>query len=262
MDAPSAGSRSGDDEDDRSAAWEPLRRLASTLLPAQAWRDALARELHRVTGCPSVVFTCSPAAFFASKHGCSTPGVEAFAQGTLRTYMQHMIHDEAWVRHVGDRGTVFATDAAFEGLPSKRKLHRSAARLGVAGFVQAFAFAYMAGPPVVWTVLLCREPPAEVARRFGGLLHDLSLAMGAHVATALELAHEFGNTTVPGSWSRLSLRERQIALLVTEGNSNLNVAAKIGISEGTVAVHLRRIYRKFGIHSRTQLANAVFGTAP
>jgi DNA-binding CsgD family transcriptional regulator len=59
----------------------------------------------------------------------------------------------------------------------------------------------------------------------------------------------------------LTARERQIAVLSSQGFANVNVAARLGISESTVAVHLRRIYAKLGVHSRVELA-AVTGAVP
>lgn len=51
----------------------------------------------------------------------------------------------------------------------------------------------------------------------------------------------------------LSDRESEIAALLCEGKQNKQVAWMLGISEFTVENHLRRIYRKLGIHSRSAL---------
>ncbi|MEO0031515.1 MAG: hypothetical protein RIS94_1273 [Pseudomonadota bacterium] len=51
----------------------------------------------------------------------------------------------------------------------------------------------------------------------------------------------------------LSDRESEIAALICEGKQNKQVAWLLGISEFTVENHLRRIYRKLGIHSRSAL---------
>jgi DNA-binding CsgD family transcriptional regulator len=52
----------------------------------------------------------------------------------------------------------------------------------------------------------------------------------------------------------LSPRERQICMLVVEGFSDANIAARLSIKEATVGSHLARIYRKLRVHSRVQLA--------
>lgn len=51
----------------------------------------------------------------------------------------------------------------------------------------------------------------------------------------------------------LSRRESQIAALICEGKQNKQVAFQLAISEFTVENHLRRMYRKLGIHSRAAL---------
>ena len=56
---------------------------------------------------------------------------------------------------------------------------------------------------------------------------------------------------------RLSNRLRQVATLVCRGLSNRAIAKKLGLTEGTVKVHLHAIYEKLNIHSRTKLAIAL-----
>lgn len=51
----------------------------------------------------------------------------------------------------------------------------------------------------------------------------------------------------------LSQRESEVAALICQGKQNKQVAWMLGISEYTVENHLRRIYRKLGIHSRASL---------
>lgn len=59
--------------------------------------------------------------------------------------------------------------------------------------------------------------------------------------------------------SRLSPREAEIARLACEGFSVLNVAARLGVAESTIRTHLKHIYRKFGVHSRAELAYRALG---
>jgi DNA-binding NarL/FixJ family response regulator len=52
----------------------------------------------------------------------------------------------------------------------------------------------------------------------------------------------------------LTTRERQIVLVLSEGVSNREIGRRLSVAEGTVKVHLHRIYRKLGIANRTALA--------
>jgi RNA polymerase sigma factor (sigma-70 family) len=51
----------------------------------------------------------------------------------------------------------------------------------------------------------------------------------------------------------LSDREQQITNLVCDGLSNKVIATRLGLSEGTVKVHLHRIYTKLRIGNRSEL---------
>jgi two-component system nitrate/nitrite response regulator NarL len=51
----------------------------------------------------------------------------------------------------------------------------------------------------------------------------------------------------------LTPREEQIALLVSEGLPNKEVARQLNMAEGTVKLHLHNIYEKLGIPNRTAL---------
>jgi DNA-binding CsgD family transcriptional regulator len=57
----------------------------------------------------------------------------------------------------------------------------------------------------------------------------------------------------------LTRREREVAGLVAEGLTNRQIASKLRISEHTAATHLRRIRKKLGLNSRSQLASWVTG---
>jgi two-component system nitrate/nitrite response regulator NarL len=52
----------------------------------------------------------------------------------------------------------------------------------------------------------------------------------------------------------LSKRERAIVGLLLQGMRNKQIAAELGIGEGTVKVHLHNIFEKLGVASRMELA--------
>jgi DNA-binding CsgD family transcriptional regulator len=57
--------------------------------------------------------------------------------------------------------------------------------------------------------------------------------------------------------STLTPQERRIALAVSDGLTNREVAARLFVSSRTVDHHLRRIFQKLGIRSRTELVRLV-----
>ena len=56
---------------------------------------------------------------------------------------------------------------------------------------------------------------------------------------------------------RLSPQELQVALLVADGATNREVAAALFVTTKTVEFHLRNVYRKLEIRSRTELATVM-----
>ncbi len=66
-----------------------------------------------------------------------------------------------------------------------------------------------------------------------------------------------GDTSIAdeeGPFSELTPREMEILCLLAEGQSNKLIARNLGISDGTVKLHVKAILRKLGIHSRVEAA--------
>jgi len=82
--------------------------------------------------------------------------------------------------------------------------------------------------------------------------------LGAH-PWAKRAAAELGATGVtvssdtPHLLDLLTPQELQVAMAVADGASNRGVAGNLFLSQKTVEFHLSRIYRKLGLHSRTEL---------
>jgi DNA-binding NarL/FixJ family response regulator len=62
--------------------------------------------------------------------------------------------------------------------------------------------------------------------------------------------------------SALTAQELRVAAAVQRGASSRDIAADLFLSPKTVEFHLRQIYRKLGVHSRTQLIVALAEPAP
>ena len=52
----------------------------------------------------------------------------------------------------------------------------------------------------------------------------------------------------------LSVREREVMLLAAKGLANKVIARDLNVAEGTVKLHLHKVYQKLGIKSRFALA--------
>jgi two-component system nitrate/nitrite response regulator NarL len=66
-----------------------------------------------------------------------------------------------------------------------------------------------------------------------------------------------GETESPaskGGLDELTPREREILCQLVEGRSNKVIARHLGISDGTVKLHVKAILRKLGVHSRVEAA--------
>jgi DNA-binding NarL/FixJ family response regulator len=62
------------------------------------------------------------------------------------------------------------------------------------------------------------------------------------------------HSTLDDKWLKvLTHREVEVAHLVVRGLSNKEVARELGLSEGTVKVHVHRILQKVGARSRYSL---------
>lgn len=62
----------------------------------------------------------------------------------------------------------------------------------------------------------------------------------------------------------LTARQREIFYLIVAGQSNKEIARKLGLSVGTVKIHVAALFRKLGVHHRSAvaLAGIKFGLRP
>ena len=64
----------------------------------------------------------------------------------------------------------------------------------------------------------------------------------------------FGRRPAAAAAASLTAREREVVGLVVDGRSNDEVGAALGITTKTVEGHLRRLFDRLGVQSRTELA--------
>ncbi len=115
-------------------------------------------------------------------------------------------------------------------------------RIGVqTGNVDAFVASYRACKGVLQNVATDKSTHRELRlvlsrandQRFGG-------SIGMHVPAT------------PSSRSALTKRERDVLALLVQGSTNREIARALFITETTAKVHLRHIYAKLGVRSRTE----------
>ncbi len=239
-------------------SFDEIERVVEHLGSPVQWRGAIAEGLNAVTGEAAVVHTCPPGNLLALEMACAPESVAPIAEELVRSYLPRLGRDGGWQRHVEPLGPLFAFDAEFDGLASSRDAFEEIiAPQGFLGLVVALVLPKSIGVPVGGFTLYCRESPHLVLERHRQPLTRVMTRMGEHIAGVLDMAASVGMRAPRGQALPLSLREMQIALLVSQGHNNTRIAGDVGIAQSTVAVHLRRIYKKLGVHTRTQLARLV-----
>jgi DNA-binding NarL/FixJ family response regulator len=97
---------------------------------------------------------------------------------------------------------------------------------------------------------------ADAALRLGAAGFVVKTAPTAELLDAIRRAAAGGLAfgVRPGSGVALSAREREVLQLVVDGASNDEIGSRLGISSRTVESHLRRLFERFDMASRTELA--------
>lgn len=123
---------------------------------------------------------------------------------------------------------------------------------------------YTGSLPPVWACLLLLHQRARMHLALGAARAALADAERAGAAELVDRARAaLGREHRPtrcAAWDRLTPHESRIVLLVLEGETNRAIAARFGVTQRAVELHLTRVYRKVGISRRVQLSS-VFGVA-
>jgi DNA-binding CsgD family transcriptional regulator len=77
---------------------------------------------------------------------------------------------------------------------------------------------------------------------------------------AAKARRELSKMAMSGSPAGLTETENRIAALVAQGQTNREVAAAMFVTENTVQTHVRHIFQKLAVRSRTELAARLLST--
>ncbi len=106
------------------------------------------------------------------------------------------------------------------------------------------------------------EEAVELSREMvGGAMLASSLAALAQVEAALGRPEQ--TRAQPTPWAALTAAETRVAQVILEGATYNEAANALFVSPRTIETHLRQIYRKVGVRSRSELSRrlAVTGSA-
>lgn len=97
------------------------------------------------------------------------------------------------------------------------------------------------------------------------LHHAIELIWAGEIYLPASVVVEIGNSrhnaTIPANVAKLgpdnplrqlSSRQQEVLALLVEGNSNKEIGRQLGLLENTVKAHIRTLFRKLGVHNRTQ----------
>jgi ATP/maltotriose-dependent transcriptional regulator MalT len=101
-----------------------------------------------------------------------------------------------------------------------------------------------------------RSPgPPRMEAVLGAFVNEL-VDLPGKVAVVLDDYHviDYSSATLPVADlpEPLTERELEVLRLIASGKSNRRIATELFVSVGTVKTHTNNLYRKLGVHSRTQ----------
>jgi DNA-binding NarL/FixJ family response regulator len=90
------------------------------------------------------------------------------------------------------------------------------------------------------------------------LAHSIQLVMAGGTSVPADLFNQPSASAasgMPPEWfERLSPREREVLMAVARGISNKQIGRELNLAEVTVKLHLRAIFRKTGVRTRSEAA--------
>ncbi len=109
-------------------------------------------------------------------------------------------------------------------------------------------------------IVLSASPASDyedLSREAGADAYVEKSAGAAQIAKVLKefLAEEPEDENAPTIPEKLSMRQKQLLVMLDRGLSNRDIAEQLQISEHTVKVHLWRLFRRLNVKSRSQASH-------
>jgi DNA-binding NarL/FixJ family response regulator len=96
-------------------------------------------------------------------------------------------------------------------------------------------------------------PPGELVRAVRQVARGYRYLSPPLSERAIELYRHRAEVPIPVPYDRLTAREREVLGLIGEGQTNSQIAARLGISPRTVETHRTNLLRKLGLNSQPEL---------
>jgi DNA-binding CsgD family transcriptional regulator len=254
------------------AAWRGYDPEASALIGASAQEAArrgwisykYARSvLHNGLGRHDVARDAAQEAFQRDPIGYGTILVPELAEAASRTGDRALL--ESTLTWLSERTRVIASrwasgiDARIRALLSEGEAADSLYRQSIEHLSSTSVRLELARAHLLYGEWLRRErrrlDAREQLRTALGEFTSMGAEAFAHRAERELLATgERPRKRTADTLDQLTPQETQVALLAAEGQRNREIAAQLFISPSTVDYHLRKVFRKLGVKSRTQLA--------
>lgn len=244
---------------EKSGTWPSATAAAGSVISAERWRAQLAQAVredsHTIF---ATVWTCPPAHPLEARGATYPPD--------LHEAIERIVIHQIPVVERGEDGAMrgrrqltpepyLPLDYARNRPLARKVIEEAYAPIGVSALAMSWLLDE-AGFPLGFIAVGDMGTGRALLSRISTPMTEVAKHAAQTLSASLALARGMGAISPPpptGQVEKLTVRERQVARLVAEGLSNARVAEALDMAEQTVGVHLRRIYRKLGVHSRNEL---------
>jgi DNA-binding CsgD family transcriptional regulator len=245
---------------DHGQSWSEAFGCATQFAPADLWRKSLAEALRIASDATfAVVCTCPPGIYVEPAAAADPPAFGRVIEQIIDEFLPRVERagDGAAMAELLGPGAYAPLDLARDQSLAARFRNEVLAPLGVNGMVNSFLLGRNK-EILGWLAVGTALPSSEAMVRLAGPLTDLSVKASGTLQAAIDLAAACGVVTPKAdaaSLNKLTPREREVARLAAQGLSDADISSQLELSEQTVGVHLRRIFSKVDVRSRSELTS-------